>query len=94
MPPQYYILHTLAGIPAELLREQVQRLSEGGFGKMVFNPRKLWQDGAVGVLTYEGDETRGGKNGRHHRAKCEFAKGGVRAFFYCVASMFGVDFLS
>ncbi|KAK0463665.1 uncharacterized protein EV420DRAFT_1618637 [Desarmillaria tabescens] len=60
MPPQFYILYTLASIlrgnrnlPEQ--RDKVAQLSRGLFGRM-------------GILTYEGDETRGGSKGRLHRA--------------------------
>lgn len=84
MPPQYYILTTLAGIldgPNNTTdqRARVERLARGAFGRMTINPRRLktaTDDGQT-VLTYEGDETRGGRPGRRHRAVVEFAKGGI-----------------
>ena len=73
MPPQYYILSTLADIlqgsvNAPDHREKVRTLSRGLFGRMVINPLRLGedQDGRT-ILTYEGDETRGGSKGRLHR---------------------------
>jgi len=73
MPPQYYILSTLADIlqgsvNAPGHREKVVALSRGLFGRMVINPLRLGedQDGRT-ILTYEGDETRGGSKGRLHR---------------------------
>lgn len=52
------------------------------FGHMVINPRRLplRAEDAEGrtILTYEGDETRGGSKGRLHRAYVKFGKGGVR----------------
>ncbi|KAF8880249.1 hypothetical protein CPB85DRAFT_1221402 [Mucidula mucida] len=74
MPPQYYILHTLAGLSS---RAQIEELARGHFGKMVMNPRRLSVEGSSGILTYEGDETRGGSKGRLHRALCTFTKGGI-----------------
>lgn len=74
MPPQFYILSTLADIlqgsvNAADHRERVETLSRGLFGRMVINPRRLGedQDGRT-ILTYEGDETRGGSKGRLHRS--------------------------
>ncbi|KAF9482816.1 hypothetical protein BDN70DRAFT_874629 [Pholiota conissans] len=74
MPPQYYILSTLADIlhgsmntPDQRLK--VETLSHGLFGKMVINPRRKGVDeNGRAILTYEGDETRGGSKGRLHRA--------------------------
>ncbi|KAA1469375.1 hypothetical protein DENSPDRAFT_763200, partial [Dentipellis sp. KUC8613] len=75
MPPQYYLLTTLADIlygahttPAQAAR--VRALAAGAFGRMVVNPRALPgldKDGRS-VLTYEGDEARGGPVGRLHRS--------------------------
>jgi len=74
MPPQYYILSTLADILHGSVntpdhREKVETLSRGLFGRMVINPQRLGedQDGRT-ILTYEGDETRGGSKGRLHRS--------------------------
>ncbi|KAK0229039.1 NUDIX hydrolase domain-like protein [Armillaria fumosa] len=86
MPPQFYILYTLAGIlrgnrnlPEQ--RDRLAQLSRGMFGKMIMNPRRLEGSfvpgGTEGILTYEGDETRGGSKGRLHRALCRFMKGGL-----------------
>jgi hypothetical protein len=81
MPPQHYILTTLA----ELLvgrdptsqprqRERVERLSAGAFGRMVVFPRagKKDADGRT-PLVYEGDEARGGPKGRVHRSLVLFS---------------------
>ncbi|KAJ6531644.1 hypothetical protein DFH09DRAFT_933607 [Mycena vulgaris] len=84
MPPQFYIIHTLAGIlrggatTAEQ-RARVEALARGAFGRMVINPRRLGPPDAEGrvVLTYEGDHTRGGPEGRLHRALVRAGKGGV-----------------
>ncbi|KAF5373936.1 hypothetical protein D9758_000864 [Tetrapyrgos nigripes] len=83
MPPQYYILTTISQILStyndrDTQREKIRQLSDGLFGKMVINPRRL--DGGTdgpGVLTYEGDETRGGKKGRLHRSEVLVGKGGI-----------------
>lgn len=81
MPPQYYILSTLADIlhgpvntPEQ--RERVNTLSHGPFGRMVINPRSLAKDeNGRTILTYEGDETRGGPKGRLHRALVKIRPG-------------------
>ncbi|KAL1762077.1 NUDIX hydrolase domain-like protein [Schizophyllum commune] len=93
MPPQFYILTTLAGIFGEGdaqavdARSKIERLARGPFGRMVINPRRLDANDASypkssveegeTVLTYEGDEARGGPRGRRHRAVVRFAKGGI-----------------
>lgn len=86
-PPQYYILHTLASIlkgPVNTSeqRAKVRELAYGKFGKMVINPLRLGGVGEVGppILTYEGDETRGGSPGRRHRATVFARDGGVSYF--------------
>ncbi|OBZ69108.1 putative nudix hydrolase 7 [Grifola frondosa] len=60
-------------------RETVRSLSEGLFGRMVINPRALPEVDPEGrtILTYEGDETRGGTKGRLHRCLARFGRGGV-----------------
>jgi hypothetical protein len=82
MPPQFYLITTLA----EILegnsntieqREKVTTLSISNFGKLVINPRPLAHKGAWTTLTYEGDEARGGPKGRLHRALVKFEKQGV-----------------
>ncbi|KAG7092882.1 hypothetical protein E1B28_009192 [Marasmius oreades] len=85
MPPQYYILHTLASIlkgsvntPEQ--RAKVRELAYGKFGRMVINPRRLKgaeEAAGLAVLTYEGDETRGGSPGRRHRATIFARQGGI-----------------
>lgn len=93
MPPQFYILATLRDIfvldgpggediSTLAQRERVLRLSHGPFGKMVINPRPLpsgSQDGKA-ILTYEGDESRGGKKGRLHRIVMKSMKIGSVSF--------------
>ncbi|KAJ3515737.1 hypothetical protein NLJ89_g1572 [Agrocybe chaxingu] len=82
MPPQYYILSTLADVlggssntPDQ--RRKVEALSQGAFGRMLINPRRLAEDeNGRTILTYEGDETRGGSKGRLHRAHA-MLKGGA-----------------
>lgn len=46
---------------------------------MVINPRELFAENGDGkiILTYEGDETRGGPKGRLHRTVVKLGKGGV-----------------
>lgn len=83
MPPQYYILSTLADIlhgPLNTKEQQdkVRTLSKGTFGRMTINPRPFGKDeNGRTILTYEGDETRGGPKGRLHRVLAKF-KPGVR----------------
>ncbi|KAH9950199.1 NUDIX hydrolase domain-like protein [Amylocystis lapponica] len=84
MPPQAYLLTTLA----EVLRgdartdaqcAQVRALARGAFGRMVLHARALAEHDARGrvVLTYEGDERRGGAPGRLHRSLVKLGPGGV-----------------
>ena len=93
MPPQFYLLYTLVDIlkgPINTLaqREKVQKLSRGLFGKMVITPKHYHKedDGKTGrvivILTYEGDETRGGPKGRVHRALVKMTKDGVCCTFF------------
>lgn len=86
MPPQFYILSTLAEIlkgsvnTAEQ-REQVEALSGGAFGKLVINPLGIGKDDTGRqILAYEGDEGRGGPKGRLHRAFVQFGGKGVNSF--------------
>ncbi|KAI9507365.1 hypothetical protein F5148DRAFT_120438 [Russula earlei] len=79
MPPQHYILTTLADIlvgreAATPQRARVERLSAGAFGGMVVSPRigKTDVDGRT-ALVYEGDEARGGPKGRLHRSLVLFS---------------------
>jgi hypothetical protein len=74
MPPQHYILATLADLLVERQttpqqRARVEELSAGAFGRMVVCPRagKRDADGRT-PLVYEGDEARGGPRGRLHRS--------------------------
>lgn len=84
MPPQVYLLTTLAEILEGSTRTAAQvtavrTLSGGAFGRMTVQPRMLPEKDAEGraILTYEGDETRGGLNGRLHRCLVRFDKQGV-----------------
>lgn len=76
MPPQHYILTTLA---ADFLlvgrqttpqqRERVEQLSAGAFGRMVICPQAGKRDANGRTpLVYEGDEARGGLRGHLHRS--------------------------
>lgn len=74
MPPQHYILTTLADIlvgreATAQQRARVERLSGGVFGRMVIFPKAGKKD-ANGrtALVFEGDEARGGPKGRVHRS--------------------------
>jgi hypothetical protein len=90
MPPQYYLLSTLADIlqgpiTTPTQRERVQTLSKGLFGRMIITPRRYGNDGmGRTILTYEGDETRGGSKGRLHRALVRMTSDGV-LFFFCLS---------
>lgn len=82
MPPQYYLISTLAEVLdgdrcSEAQRERVRQLSEGAFGKMVVVPRQVKiGDGRV-VLAYGGDELAGGPVGARHRSVIKPGPGGV-----------------
>lgn len=82
MPPQYYLLSTLADIlsgnrNSEAQRVRVRKLSEGPFGRMVVLPRQSKiGDGRV-MLAYEGDEFVGGEAGARHRSTITPGPGGV-----------------
>jgi hypothetical protein len=74
MPPQHYILTTLADIlvgreATSQQRERVKQLSVGAFGRMLIHPKAGKKDADERTpLVYEGDEARGGPNGRLHRS--------------------------
>ena len=89
MPPQYYHLSTLADIlqgstNTLAQREKVQTLSRGSFGKMVITPQLYKKEDGKGpaILTYEGDETRGGSRGRLHRVLFKMTNGVCIAIFF------------
>jgi hypothetical protein len=74
MPPQHYILSTLADIlvgreATAQQRERVEQLSAGAFGRMVVCPRvgKVDASGRT-PFVFEGDEARGGPKCRLHRS--------------------------
>ena len=86
MPPQFYILTSLAAIlsgdvstPEQ--RDAVTRLALGWFGRLMINPRALPEKDGQGlvILTYEGDEARGGQVGARHRVHVRSSKGVVSA---------------
>jgi hypothetical protein len=94
MPPQFYLLSTLASILRgdETTVDQmntIRRLACGAFGGYVINPRPLPEKDEEGltVLTYEGDESRGGKPGARHRARVRSKKGVVSGAELYVAFM-------
>lgn len=84
MPPQFYLLSTLAEIlkgdkTTSDERARVEQLARGPFGRMWIHPRAAGRDSqGRSVHIYEGDETRGGSKGRLHRSLLTIAKGGVR----------------
>lgn len=60
MPPQYYLISTLAEIlsgsqNSEAQRTRVRQLAEGDFGRMVILPRQSKLEDGRMLLTYEGD---------------------------------------
>ena len=99
MPPQFYLISTLAGIMSRRNspgitsssamdeRRSIEQLAYGEFGSMIINPRGLVQrntrpgskegEQPAVCLTYEGDETRGGPQGRYHRSYIEYGSEGV-----------------
>lgn len=84
MPPQFYLTTTLASIlegnvNTSEQRERVTALANGPFGRMSLNPQPLARGAPLGrtILTYEGDESRGGPKGHLHRSIVKFEKGGV-----------------
>ena len=74
MPPQHYILSTLADIlvgpeAQTHQRERVERLSAGAFGRMVVRVQIGKKDASGRTpFVFEGDEARGGPKGRLHRS--------------------------
>jgi hypothetical protein len=60
-------------------RRQVEALARGAFGSMTMSPLPMRERDEAGrdILTYEGDETRGGLPGRLHRASFRVNKGEV-----------------
>lgn len=86
MPPQFYILTSLAAIlsgdvSTPKQRDAVTRLALGWFGRLMINPRALPEKDGQGlvILTYEGDEARGGQVGARHRVHVRSSKGVVSA---------------
>lgn len=84
MPPQYYLLDTLASllqgdINTKSQREAIRKLAYGSFGKRVFNPRLQKNSNSLEhvILTFEGDEIRGGPLGARHRSIVESSPGEV-----------------
>lgn len=83
VPPQFYLLTTLAEILKGTnntveQRAKVERLATGPFGRLAINPKRLPKETeGRAVLTYEGDETRGGLPGRLHRSLVIWKKNGV-----------------
>jgi len=82
MPPQYYLISTLAEIltgdrNSEAQRMRVRRLAEGAFGGMVILPRQSKLGDGRGLLAYEGDELVDGPVGARHRSIIKFGPGGV-----------------
>ena len=85
MPPQYYLISTLAEIlsgdrSSDAQRGRIRKLSGGAFGKMVVVPRqlKLGEGDRSVVLAYGGDELVDGPVGARHRSVIKPGPGGVR----------------
>lgn len=88
MPPQFYILTTLASIlhgkrSSVEQRNRIEKLAKGAFGRMVINPHTEREKDSEGrtILSYEGDELRGGPLGRLHRVLVRTAPDGVSLSF-------------
>jgi len=102
MPPPVYILTTIRDIFVSFpdratQRAKIQELSDGKFGKMVINPRRT--DGNTNghgnaVLTYQGDEARGGIKGRLHRSEVKVGDGGVRMRDFLLITGVFIDSIS
>lgn len=88
MPPQVYLLSTIADVltgheNTAAQRECIRALAEGAFGRMIVQPQPAPQKDEQGrtIFLYEGDEARGGAKGRLHRTLAKFHKSGVREIF-------------
>lgn len=85
MPPQVYLLSTLADIlhgyeNTSGQRNSIEELSKGAFGRMVMNPHILTVEGegkGWTTLVYEGDEAFTGPKGQLHRMRVKFDKNGI-----------------
>ncbi|KAI0064738.1 hypothetical protein BV25DRAFT_1800545 [Artomyces pyxidatus] len=84
MPPQYYLLTTLADILQGRVSDAAQRgrvetLAAGAFGRMVVGSGSLVGVGRKEevVLAYDDDEARGGPKGRLHRCVMRIGKQGI-----------------
>ena len=98
MPPQYYIVKTLAPLlegrrTTGEQKVRVESMAKGSFGRLEINPMPMKMDTGDGegwkgwsCLVYEGDEARGGVKGRRHRSLVKFAKPGVSLKICCDVS--------
>ena len=82
MPPQYYLISTLAEIltgdrNSEEQRMRVRQLADSAFGGMVILPRRSKLGDGRELFVYEGDELAGGPVGTRHRAIIKPGPGGV-----------------
>ena len=89
MPPQHYLISTLAEILSgdengEAQRERVRQLSQREFGRMVVLPRVLRLGDGRLVMVYEGDELVDGPVGARHRSTIKPGPGGVRFVTPCL----------
>ena len=82
MPPQFYLISVLArilttdGTRTPEQEELLRSVCNGSFGKRVFNPETERMEGR-NILSFEGDELRGGISGDRNRALVVFGKSGV-----------------
>ncbi|KAI0337276.1 hypothetical protein BDW22DRAFT_1364363 [Trametopsis cervina] len=83
MPPQFYLLTTLAPLltgnaNAERQRARVETLARSAFGSLSIHPVSLKQGAPDGWMhmVYEGDELHGGQKGCLHRSVVKVGKGG------------------
>jgi hypothetical protein len=90
MPPQFYLVSTLAPLLEGRIstleqRTRVREMANGAFGKMEVNPlpgKVAGVPDGYTCLTYEGDEERGGPRGRMHRSIAKFEKSGVGVCYF------------
>lgn len=82
MPPQFYLLSTLAELLSEgqttsSEREKLEALARGAFGHMIVHPRVILNEGGSLIYAYPGDEACGGPKGHLHRCLFTRTKAGV-----------------
>jgi hypothetical protein len=81
MPPQFYLLSTLADVlDRNDGRDALINLCRTPFSEMVINPEGSVDEQGLTTLRLEGDYTRGGSPGRLHRIMARIPKGKVNLF--------------